>query len=657
MPRLSSACTKRCCARWIAGFPDGPSARRRADGKALYTKIFLTAELAMDTIDARRGAVRSRIQNLRRAMQRHGVAAIVVPSSDPHLSEYLPERWQGREWLSGFTGSAGTLVVTEGFAGVWADSRYWSQAEAQLAGTGIELMKIGSAGSAAHIDWLAENVASGAEVAVDGTVFGLASARALQLVLDERGIKLRTDVDLLDDVWEGRAGPPSKPVFEHLAPFAATSRPDKLALIRQRMKSLGATHHWISTLDDIAWITNLRGADVTYNPVFVAHLLVDAAKAVLFVGENKVDPQLAERLASDGVSIAPYDKAMVTLATLPANTRLLVDPRRITLGLRKAVPSGVTIIEAINPSTLAKSRKNEVEVEHIRHAMEQDGAALAEFFSWFEAALGHETITEMTVGNKVIEARARRPGYVCPSFYPIAGFNANGALPHYRATEDSHATICTPGSSGNGLLLIDSGGQYENGTTDITRVVPVGETTAQQRRDYTLVLKGMIALSMAKFPRGTRSPMLDAIARAPIWAAGVDFGHGTGHGVGYFLNVHEGPHGITPHLPPEPQTAMEPGMVTSNEPGIYRPGRWGVRIENLVVNRPATLHEPSEFGEFLEFETLTLSPIDTRVIDRALMRDDEVRWLNDYHAEVHRRVAPLVSGTAAAWLQLRTTAI
>ena len=314
------------------------------------------------------------------------------------------------------------------------------------------------------------------------------------------------------------------------------------------------------------------------------------------------------------------------------------------------------IIEAINPSTLAKSRKTDAEAHHIRHAMEQDGAALAEFFSWFEAALGHETITEMTVGQKVVEARERRPGYVCPSFHPIAGFNANGALPHYRATEDAHATICMRGTIGNGLLLIDSGGQYEYGTTDITRVVPVGQTTAEQRRDYTLVLKGMIALSVAKFPRGTRSPMLDTLARAPIWAAGVDFGHGTGHGVGYFLNVHEGPHGITPHLPPEPQTAMEPGMVTSNEPGIYRPGRWGVRIENLVLNVPATLKEPSEFGEFLQFETLTLSPIDTRVIERSLLRDDEVKWLNAYHAEVRRRVGPHVSGAAAAWLQLRTEA-
>ena len=309
------------------------------------------------------------------------------------------------------------------------------------------------------------------------------------------------------------------------------------------------------------------------------------------------------------------------------------------------------VVEAINPSTLAKSRKTTAEIVNVRAVMEQDGAALAEFFTWFEAALGKETITELTIDEKINSARARRPGFVSPSFSTIAAFNANGALPHYRATEDSHATIGTPDEIGNGMLLIDSGGQYLGGTTDITRVVQVGQASAAQRRDYTLVLRAMIALSVAHFPRGTKSPMLDAIARAPIWAANVDYGHGTGHGVGYFLNVHEGPHGITPFLAPEAQTAMQPGMITSNEPGIYRPGHWGVRIENLVVNAPA---EKNEFGEFLKFETLTLCPIDTRLIERPLMRADEIGWLNEYHDTVRRRVGPLLTGPARAWLEERT---
>jgi Xaa-Pro aminopeptidase len=304
---------------------------------------------------------------------------------------------------------------------------------------------------------------------------------------------------------------------------------------------------------------------------------------------------------------------------------------------------------------MIKSRKTDGEIAHIRRAMEQDGAALAEFFCWFEDALArNEAMTELTIDERICAARARRPHFVSPSFSTIAAFNANGALPHYHATPEAHAVICDGKAVPAGLLLIDSGGQYDNGTTDITRVVPVGATSVEQRRDFTFVLKGMIQLSMAIFPRGTRSPLLDALARAPIWAAGIDYGHGTGPGVGSALNVHEGPHGINPHLPPEPQTAMEPGMVTSNEPGIYRPGRWGVRIENLVLTVPERVDAGSEFGEFLKFETLTLCPIDTRCIERDLLRADEIAWLNAYHAEVRQRIAPLVSGEAAAWLALRT---
>jgi Xaa-Pro aminopeptidase len=608
----------------------------------------------MDTLDSRRATVRARIEALRQAMARNGLAAVIVPSSDPHLSEYLPERWKGREWLSGFTGSVGTLIVARDTAGVWVDSRYWTQAEVQLAGTGIDLMKVPGASSLAHVEWLADTLKSGDTVGVDGTVLGLAAGRALESALTAKGIRLRTDLDILAEVWPDRSSLPVPPIYEHVAPYASTARAAKLATVREEMRKAGATHHFVSTLDDIAWLTNLRGADVSYNPVFVAHLMLDAQRARLYVADGKVEPGLKERLAEDGIDVVPYTQAAAALAALPPAATLLVDPRRITLGMRQVVPAGVEVIETINPTTIAKSRKTATEVAHIRAAMEQDGAALAEFFAWFEAALGKELITELTIDEKITGARARRPGFVCPSFSTIAAFNANGAQPHYKATEESHATIGTPGSTGNGLLLIDSGGQYLGGTTDITRVVPVGETTAAQRRDYTLVLKGMIALSVARFPRGTRSPMLDTLARAPIWAAGIDFGHGTGHGVGYFLNVHEGPHGITPHLPPEPQTAMEPGMITSNEPGIYRSGQWGVRIENLVLN---VAGDPSEFAEFLRFETLTLCPIDTRPVDRTLMRPDEIGWLNAYHSEVRRRVAPLVSGAAAQWLQERTAPI
>jgi Xaa-Pro aminopeptidase len=595
-------------------------------------------------------SVPARLALLRGAMVREDLAAYLVPSADPHLSEYLPERWQARRWLSGFTGSVGTLVVTADFAGLWVDSRYWVQAEAELAGTGVQLMKMTSGQqSAPHVDWLAQNVPAGATVGVDGAVLGIAAARALTAALDARGIALRTDLDLLDAIWPERPGLPDGAVFEHTAPQADTTRASKLAEVRRAMHAQGAQWHFVSTLDDLAWLFNLRGADVNFNPVFVAHALIGAERATLFVADGKVPPALASSLAQDGVEVRAYDAARAALGALPDGASLLIDPRRVTFGTLEAVPAGVKLIEAVNPSTFAKSRKTSAEIEHVRVTMEHDGAALAEFFAWFEQAVNREPITELTIEEQLTAARARRPGYVSPSFATIAGFNANGAMPHYHATPASHATI-----AGDGLLLIDSGGQYTGGTTDITRVVPVGTVGDLQRRDFTIVLKSMMALSRARFPRGIRSPMLDAIARAPMWAAGLDYGHGTGHGVGYFLNVHEGPQVISHYAPAEPHTAMEEGMITSIEPGVYRPGKWGIRIENLVVNRAAG---QTEFGDFLAFETLTLCPIDTRCVLIEMLHEEERAWLNAYHASVRERVGRHVSGDAKAWLDARTQPI
>ncbi|KVT39793.1 aminopeptidase P family protein [Burkholderia multivorans] len=594
--------------------------------------------------------VPARLALLRDAMVREDLAAYLVPSADPHLSEYLPERWQARRWLSGFTGSVGTLVVTADFAGLWVDSRYWVQAEAELAGTGVQLMKMtGGQQSAPHVDWLAQNVPAGATVGVDGAVLGVAAARALTAALSARGIALRTDLDLLDAIWPERPALPADPVFEHVAPQADTTRASKLADVRRAMQAQGAQWHFVSTLDDLAWLFNLRGADVSFNPVFVAHAMIGIDSATLFVADGKVSPALAASLAQDGVEVRPYGDARSALAALPDGATLLVDPRRVTFGTLEAVPAGVKRVETVNPSTFAKSRKTPAEIAHVRVTMEHDGAALAEFFAWFEQAVNRDTITELTIDEQLTAARARRPGYVSPSFATIAGFNANGAMPHYRATPASHATI-----AGDGLLLVDSGGQYLTGTTDITRVVPVGTVSDLQRRDFTIVLKSMMALSRARFPRGIRSPMLDAIARAPMWAAGLDYGHGTGHGVGYFLNVHEGPQVISHYAPAEPYTAMEEGMITSIEPGVYRPGQWGVRIENLVVNRAAG---QTEFGDFLAFETLTLCPIDTRCVLIEMLHEEERAWLNAYHATVRERVGRHVSGDAKAWLDARTQPI
>ena len=602
----------------------------------------------MSTQPLIQGTVPQRLARTRELMSREGIHALLVPSADPHLSEYLPGYWQGRQWLSGFHGSVGTLIVTQDFAGIWADSRYWEQASKELMGSGIELVKL-QPGQPGPLEWLAEQTPEGGVVAVDGAVMAVASARTLGSKLQERGASLRTDIDLLSEVWNDRPSLPDQPIYQHLPPQATVSRGDKLATLRETLHARGVDWHFIATLDDIAWLFNLRGADVSFNPVFVSFALISQQQATLFVALSKVDAPLRAILEQDGVTLRDYSEVAAALAAIPSGSSLQVDPARVTAGLLGNLSSGVKLVEALNPTTLAKSQKSLADAEHIRQAMEQDGAALCEFFSWLDSALGRERITELTIDEHLTAARARRPGYVSLSFNTIAAYNANGAMPHYHATEEAHAVI-----EGDGLLLIDSGGQYLGGTTDITRMVPVGTPTAEQKRDCTRVLKGVIALSRAQFPRGILSPLLDAIARAPIWAESVDYGHGTGHGVGYFLNVHEGPQVIAYQAAAAPQTAMQPGMITSIEPGTYRPGRWGVRIENLVLNREAG---SSEFGQFLKFETLTLCPIDTRCLETSLLTEDEREWFNGYHAQVRKRLSPLLEGAALEWLHTRTAAI
>jgi len=594
--------------------------------------------------------IASRIMMLRVAMSGAGVDACIVPSSDPHLSEYLPLYWQSRQWLSGFDGSSGTLVVTADFAGVWTDSRYWVQAENQLEGTGIVLMKISGSHLLSYADWLADNLAGGMTVAIDGRLLSLASARQLREKLFSSNLTFWTDRDLVEGIWQDRPALPSSVVYEHAAEMVASGRVDKLRLLRENFQKAGASSHFISTLDDIAWLLNLRGGDIAFNPLFISYLLVEDKSATLFIDNARISPVLQQQLAADGVFIQLYEKAAAALGALPADGVLLLDPRRTTIGMFSAIKSETGVVESISPTVLLKSRKARREIAHIRRTMEQDGAALCEFFAWLEKAMEkEEAITELIVVEKIEAYRKARPGFVSLSFDTIAGFNKNGALPHYRASAEDFAAIDRPG-----LLLIDSGGQYLGGTTDITRVVPIGLPTSEQKQDYTIVLKGLIALSSVSFPRSIRAPMLDAIARAPLWQLGLDYGHGTGHGVGYFLNVHEGPQSISCHAVPDAHTAMEEGMVTSIEPGIYRPGRWGIRLENLVVNRA---DRTTEFGEYLRFETLTLCPFEAGCIDTSLLTRAERNWIDRYHTEVRQRLLPLLSEAAAAWLLPRTQAL
>lgn len=588
-----------------------------------------------------------RVQLARQTMAAEGINALIIPSADPHMSEYLPEYWQGRAWVSGFTGSVGTLVIAETFAGLWADSRYWVQAPIQLAGTGIELKKM-QIGQPTFAQFLADALPAGAKVAIDGNVLSVNEYDHLKTAFLDKGIELVTQLDILSKIWTDRPSLPTAPIYEHPAEFVDTSALDKLKQVRAQMQQKQADAHLISSLDDIAWLLNLRGSDVAFNPVFLAHLLIDDTKATLFVDLEKLSPKIRSTLEKIGVQIADYQAIGDAVSVILG--KLLIDPARVAIGTLKQLPESAKLIYAVNPSTLLKAIKSEADLEHIREAMRQDGAALCEFFAEFEAktAVG-EPLTELDVDRMLIEARSRQKHYVSPSFDTIAGFRANGAIVHYRATEDSHSAI-----TGDGLLLIDSGAQYYNGTTDITRMASVGQVSDDEKRDVTYVLKAHIGLAQAHFPDGVASSQVDALARVHLWQQGLDYRHGTGHGVGYFMNVHEGPQVISVFAPPSPERVLKRGMVTTNEPGLYREGQWGIRLENCLACVSAA---ESEFGSFLKFEDLTLCPFDTRLILIELLTDGEKAWLNQYHQRVHDELIDRVSGAAKDWLIERTKAI
>ena len=601
--------------------------------------------------------VPEKLAALRALMRDNKTDAYVVMSADPHMSEYLPAYWQVRLWLTGFTGSVGTLVITQDFAGLWVDGRYWVQAEKELAGTGFVLQKLTQEEHSTHVAWLANNLSQDAVVGVDGRALSIAQYQSLSLALAQKNVRIDTEQDLISPIWQNRPDLPMRVIHPMANGLNSLSRAEKLHAIREAMQERGLSHHFVSSVDDVAWILNCRGSDVECNPVFLAHLYIGLAGCVLFVQAAKIDADLKKALAADGISLQDYADSGAYLSQLNGGN-ILMDAAKVSVAHLLALPAPtshsqdtVSVTHDINPSSLLKACKSDSEIAHVKNAMRKDGVALAHFFAWLEQALEHkDDITELTIAEKLLEYRSQQLGFIGESFATIAGFNENGALPHYHATPQSFATI-----TGNGLLLIDSGGQYEEGTTDITRMVAIGELTAAQKRDCTLVLKAHIALAQAVFPEGIAAPLLDVLARQALWQQQLDYRHGTGHGVGFALNVHEGPQILSYYAPCSAYNKMRAGMITSNEPGLYHEGQYGIRIENLVVNR--LLPQTGAYGDFLAFENLTLCPIATQCLDVTMLTANEKNWLNAYHLQVRAALAGELSGATLDWLLRQTEAV
>ncbi|TKX32289.1 aminopeptidase P family protein [Campylobacter aviculae] len=591
---------------------------------------------------------KQRVLDLRALMQKNNIDAYLILSADPHLSEYLPEYYKNKTFISGFTGSVGSVLITQNEAFLWVDGRYWLQADKELQGSSIVLQKQGANNTITK--WLENNLDKNQILGVDFRLFPLSLKKDLQKTC-KANLK---HIDLITPLWHDRPALPKEKIYEHESQYCSHLRNEKLQLVRQKMKNLNAHAHLISSLDDIAWLTNLRGNDVDYNPIFLSHLLILEDKALLFVDSLKINPDLEKKLNSDGIWLKNYDEITIELKKLQ-NTNLLIEPLKMTALLIDSLDKSVKIIEEINPSTHLKATKNVKEITHIQNAMIEDGVALCKFFAWLEEAIeNNELISELDIDIKAREFRAQSEYYLNDSFATIAGFNENAAYPHYKATKESFAYL-----KKDGLLLIDSGGQYKNGTTDITRVVPIGKPNEEQIHDYTLVLKAHIAISSTIFPKDIAMPLLDAITRAPLWQEQLDYIHGTGHGVGYFLNVHEGPQVLSYLTPALEKTKAKEGMLTSIEPGIYKANKWGIRLENLVIHTKVENPKNTDFGEFLYFKPVTLCPFEISCIDTNLLDEKEKTWLNNYHKEVFKKLSPKLKNHIKAlnWLEKRTKAI
>lgn len=588
------------------------------------------------------------LTRLREVMKEKGIDACVISGTDPHQSELPPHHWRGREWLTGFeseNGTNGTAVVTQNDAYCWTDSRYFIQAEEQLKDTGFKMMKEDGPEPVDLIDWLTEHTEPGQTVGIDGMTFSVAYAQRLEQELNDNGVKLDTDFPMFDFIYPERPLRPQNKLFIHDEKIVGMDVDAKIDAVMQQVKPELANAILVSALDDLAWITNLRTAgDINFSPIFVGFLYLDNNKRVLFIDKEKLTAEVEAHLKKYNVEVAPYDAVKEFVENLPKETRLLIDPEKTARGIYDKI--GCTTVFGGNGVAKLKSIKNDTMISNLATAMEKDGVALVKFFMEVERGYGSGKMTEVGLGKVLREIRLSDSSCVDESFGSIVGWNAHGAIVHYEATPETDVVI-----EGDGLLLVDSGGQYIYGTTDITRTIAIGRPTEEQRHDFTLVMKGHIALSTAIFPAGTTGHQLDVLARQFLWKEGKAYYHGTGHGVGYFINCHEGPQNIRLNSNPTP---LEPGMITSNEPGLYLEGRYGIRCENLIVTEH---YETTEFGEFLHFKPMTLFPFDRTLFETSIMTDEEIEWVNDYHKLVRERLTPLLNKEEAEWLASKTQPI
>ena len=573
------------------------------------------------------------------------IQAFIIPSTDPHLSEYVAPHWKSREWISGFTGSAGTVVITEKKAGLWTDSRYFLQAAEQLQESGIDLYKEMLPETPSITKFLSDELQPGESVGIDGKMFSVEQVESMQAELSAKNIQIVFCPDPMDELWENRPPMPESPAFVYDIKYAGKSCSEKIAAIRTELKKKSAESVMLSALDEIAWTLNLRGNDVHCNPVVVSYLLITEKKAVLFIAPEKVTEEVRNYLEEQQIEIQNYSDTEIYLSDLNSSS-ILMNPAKTNYSVFSSVNPQCRIIRGEAPVALLKAIRNEQEIKGIHAAMQRDGVALVKFLRWLESAVPSGTETELSIDRKLHAFRATQDLYAGESFDTIAGYKEHGAIVHYSATEESNATLHP-----KGFLLLDSGAQYLDGTTDITRTIALGELTTEEKTDYTLVLKGHIALAMAVFPSGTRGAQLDVLARMPLWSPKMNFLHGTGHGVGHFLSVHEGPQSIRMNENP---IVLQPGMVTSNEPGVYKGGSHGIRTENLTLVCSAG---EGLFGEYLKFETITLCPICKKGIIKELLTADEVDWLNNYHQQVYEKLSPKLNEEEKAWLKEATAAI